>query len=335
MCQKKSAAPSLREPSLLARWTCAGISCAIFSVWCKFTFVSENQTPGVDVPMHSFHVPLALTVGYLVSLPILKYLVDLFLSGVDVKILLKESMLLYNVSQVAINGWMVWRFVDAVLNKQHPFIGDIYSTSAGASYAIWVHYCDKYLEFFDTYFMVLRGRMDQVSFLHVYHHFSIAWGWWIAMSLFPGGDSYFGALLNSWIHVLMYSYYAFALLKIPCPWKKILTQAQLFQFTSVVVYTFFSVQMWPKEQRESKHVICAAVQVWEMTSLFVLFSFFYMKSYGKKKSMQKASDEDQCQKAVKEGVAGAAQAVESAAKNAGKLASSVQSTKGKINVRPM
>ena len=72
-------------------------------------------------------------------------------------------MLLYNISQVAINGWMVWRFVDAVLNKQHPFIGDIYSTSAGASYAIWVHYCDKYLEFFDTYFMVLRGRMDQVS----------------------------------------------------------------------------------------------------------------------------------------------------------------------------
>ena len=26
-------------------------------------------------------------------------------------------MLLYNISQVAINGWMVWRFVDAVLNK--------------------------------------------------------------------------------------------------------------------------------------------------------------------------------------------------------------------------
>jgi len=161
MCQS-NAKPNLREPSLLARYTCAGISCAVFSVWWKFTFIPENQTPGVDVPMHSFLAPLALTVGYLISLPILKFLVKNCLDGVDVKILLKESMVLYNVAQVGLNGWMVWRFIDAVMNKNHPFIGDIYSTSAGASYAIWVHYCDKYLEFFDTYFMILRGRTDQV-----------------------------------------------------------------------------------------------------------------------------------------------------------------------------
>ena len=160
---KSTAPPALRESSLLARYTCAGISCAVFSVWWKFTFVPENQTPGVDVPMHSYHRPLALTVGYLVSLPILQYLVKNFLSDVNVKSLLKESMILYNVAQVALNGWMVWRFVDAVVNKNHPFIGDIHSTAAGTSYAIWVHYCDKYLEFFDTYFMVLRGRTDQVS----------------------------------------------------------------------------------------------------------------------------------------------------------------------------
>jgi hypothetical protein len=168
----------------------------------------------------------------------------------------------------------------------------------------------------------------------VYHHFSIAWGWWIAISLFPGGDSYFGALLNSWIHVLMYSYYAFALMKIPCPWKKYLTQAQLLQFTSVVIYTFVSIQMWPKDQREGKHIICAIVQVWEMTSLFVLFSFFYMKSYRNMKDLKKASDEDQCQKAVNEGVTGAAQAVESAAKNAGKFTTCKRtSVKGKTSMR--
>jgi len=326
-----------KEPSLLARYTCAGISCAVFSVWWKLAFVPENQTPGVDVPMHSWRVPLCLTVGYLISLPILRSLTNKYLSGVDVKILLKESMLLYNVSQVAINGWMVWRFVDAVVNKNHPWIGDISYTQAGTCYAVWIHYCDKYLEFFDTYFMVLRGRMDQVSFLHVYHHFSIAWGWWVAMSIFPGGDAYFGALFNSWIHVLMYSYYALALLKIPCPWKKYLTQAQLLQFTCVVIYTFAGVFFkWPRDQIDGRHYLCAAVQVWEMVSLFVLFSFFYMRSYNKKQSTKKANDEDQCQMAVAEGVHGAAQAVESAAKNANKFASSVK--KGSTThqtVRPM
>jgi hypothetical protein len=159
---KMCKASELREPSLFARYTCAGISCAIFAVWWKYTFVPEIETPGVDVPMHSWHTTALLTVGYLISLPLLKYFTDRFLAGVDVKILLKESMLLYNVAQVVLNGWMVWRFVDAVVNKGHPFIGDISSTSAGTAYAVWVHYCDKYLEFFDTYFMILRGRMDQV-----------------------------------------------------------------------------------------------------------------------------------------------------------------------------
>ncbi len=151
----------LRIPSLAERYTAAGICCAFFSVWWKFAIVPADQTPGVQVPIHSWHVPLVLTVGYIVSLPLLSAFTKKFLSKVDVKVLLKESMILYNISQVALNGWMVWSFVDAVVNKGHPFIGNIFSTIT--TYATWVHYCDKYLEFFDTYFMVLRGRMDQVS----------------------------------------------------------------------------------------------------------------------------------------------------------------------------
>jgi elongation of very long chain fatty acids protein 4 len=334
MCTKKiessvdAAAAKNKEPSLAARYITAGITGAVFSVWGKLTFVPESQTPGVDVPVHSYHNVLYLTVGYLISLPVLKFVVDSYLSKIwDMKLLLKESMILYNVAQVALNGWMVWRFVDAVFNKGHPFIGDVYTVHTGTVYAVWVHYCDKYLEFFDTYFMVLRGRMDQVSFLHVYHHFSIAWAWWIALTLYPGGDSYFGALFNSWIHVLMYAYYALSLCKIPCPWKRYLTQAQLFQFTSVVVYTL-CMPFVSKEKLETKHYICMYVQIWEMMSLFVLFSMFYRKSYGKKKAASKAlssdgnnkaSDDidDQCQMAV----AAASDAVGSAAKDAGKIAS--------------
>ena len=142
------------------------------------------------------------------------------------------------------------------------------------------------------------------------------------MNLFPGGDVYFGALLNSVIHVLMYSYYALALLKISCPWKKYLTQAQLLQFTSVIIYSVFSYMGWPKEDRESKHTLAVVIQVWEMVSLFALFSFFYARSYGKKKTNkgQQKIDEDQCQKAVTAAVVGAAEAVESTAKEASKIA---------------
>ena len=157
------------------------------------------------------------------------------------------------------------------------------------------------------------------------------------------GDAYFGALFNSWIHVLMYSYYALTLLKIPCPWKKYLTQAQLLQFTCVVIYTFAAAYFkWPRDQLEDRHYICAVVQVLEMVSLFVLFSFFYMRSYKNKQNTQNireekamSYDKDQCQVAP-EGVLEAAKAVESAAKNAGKFVYTVKK-KGlaRHSVRPM
>jgi elongation of very long chain fatty acids protein 4 len=139
----------------------------------------------------------------------------------------------------------------------------------------------------------------------VYHHISIAWAWWFAMLCYPGGDAYFGALLNSWIHVMMYSYYTLSLLKFSCPWKRYLTQAQLLQFTSVVVYTFFSVMIQVKKgTAEPKHYWCFAVQAFEMISLFFLFMHFYSKAYKNKKnseaSLKKATDNGSTEGSVPE-----------------------------------
>ena len=116
---------------------------------------------------------------------------------------------------------------------------------------------------------------------------SIAWAWWIALSVFPGGDAYFGALLNSFIHILMYSYYTLSLLKVPCPWKRFLTQAQLLQFLSVIVYTIFVVKGLYTQNAATTLYLCPAVQVFEMASLFFLFMKFYSKSYKNKKAASK------------------------------------------------
>jgi len=157
-----SSAP-LTPPSLMARYTCAAILVGIMGIWGKLTFVPETETPSVDVPLHSYRTPLSLTVGYLISLPILHLFTQRVLAKhFDLKALLFESMVLYNVAQVFLNGWMVYRFLDSLINRGHPFVGDISTVSTGTAYVVWVHYCDKYLEFFDTYFMVLRGKLDQV-----------------------------------------------------------------------------------------------------------------------------------------------------------------------------
>ena len=62
-------------------------------------------------------------------------------------------------------------------------------------------------EFMDTFIFVLRKSSRQVTFLHVYHHSSITFVTMLAAQFDTSGDTYLPALLNSWIHVLMYGHY--------------------------------------------------------------------------------------------------------------------------------
>lgn len=63
---------------------------------------------------------------------------------------------------------------------------------------IWVFYVSKIYEFLDTFIMLLKNNLKQVSFLHVYHHATISFMWWMIAHRAPGGDAYFSAALNSW-----------------------------------------------------------------------------------------------------------------------------------------
>ena len=68
---------------------------------------------------------------------------------------------------------------------------------------IYVHYNNKFVELLDTLFMVLRKKNKQVSVLHVYHHVMLIWAWFLVCRFHCGGDAYFGAMANSFIHVVM------------------------------------------------------------------------------------------------------------------------------------
>ena len=141
-------------PSTLARYTTASILVGFLSLFCYHAYPPKDATPGLNAPMHGFSTPLALTAFYLISLPSLKWVTEKYLAPrYDMKLLLTEAMIIYNVAQVFLNGWMVYAMVDAVLNRGHPFIGSRsisgVAINSGASYAVWVHYCDKYLEMFN------------------------------------------------------------------------------------------------------------------------------------------------------------------------------------------
>ncbi|MBZ3884508.1 Elongation of very long chain fatty acids protein 5 [Sciurus carolinensis] len=92
----------------------------------------------------------------------------------------------------------------------------------------------------DTFFFILRKNNHQITVLHVYHHATMFNIWWFVMNWVPCGHSYFSATLNSFIHVLMYSYYGLSSVRSMRPylwWKKYITQGQLVQFVLTIIQT--------------------------------------------------------------------------------------------------
>lgn len=91
---------------------------------------------------------------------------------------------------------------------------------------------------------------------------------------------------------MMYSYYTLSLLKIQCPWKKYLTMAQLTQFLSVIAYSACSIYLMPDE-RNWRNLLGYSIQVFEMSSLFILFMHFYRKAYSKKQTEKRSSTDSE------------------------------------------
>ncbi|XP_037073791.1 elongation of very long chain fatty acids protein AAEL008004-like [Pollicipes pollicipes] len=100
--------------------------------------------------------------------------------------------------------------------------------------ACWLFHVSKIIDFLDTVFLVLKKDHKRMTYLHVYHHGSMASGWWISTLYIPGGSCWIPGALNSFVHCVVYSYYLLAGLgprvRPYLWWKRYLTQLQLAQF---------------------------------------------------------------------------------------------------------
>lgn len=90
----------------------------------------------------------------------------------------------------------------------------------------------KVVDLLDTVFFILRKKESQATFLHIYHHFGMFFVGWVGTKYVAGGESVFVGIINSFVHVIMYSYYMFAAWKPEMKetifkFKKHVTQLQL------------------------------------------------------------------------------------------------------------
>ncbi|KAH1172859.1 hypothetical protein KIL84_016698 [Mauremys mutica] len=198
-------------------------------------------------------------------------------------------LVIYNAGLTLLSFYMFYELVTGVWEGGYNFFCQDTHSGGEADMKIvrvlWWYYFSKLIEFMDTFFFILRKNHYQITVLHVYHHASMLNIWWFVMNWVPCGHSYFGATLNSFIHVLMYSYYGLSAIPAMRPylwWKKYITQGQLIQFVLTIFQTSCGV-VWP----------CAFPMGWlyfqisYMISLIILFTNFYIQTYKKKASSRR------------------------------------------------
>ncbi|AIN95556.1 fatty acid elongase, putative [Leishmania panamensis] len=215
-------------------------------------------------------------IGYLVVV-ILLYK---FMAG-RTAYLLKYPMILYNMTQVVLSLTMainLGQFLGyGVFNLNGHFTSTI-------EYWIFIHYLTKFLDMFDTYFMLLRKKEEQLTFLHIYHHLTIGFIWGLLLQHgVANGTAFFGAWINSAVHALMYFHYLYTSLGYKNPLKKYLTQIQMIQFVLCILHAVLVVVLdlhIPKKW--------AVLQLCYHMTLLYLFMQFYQKGMRKLKHKAKA-----------------------------------------------
>ncbi|KFM79268.1 Elongation of very long chain fatty acids protein 7, partial [Stegodyphus mimosarum] len=91
-----------------------------------------------------------------------------------------------------------------------------------------------------TIFFVLRKKEKSITNLHVIHHAVLPICGWVLFRTETSGFQSFPVLLNSIVHVLMYSYYGLAAIGPHVQkylwWKRYLTIIQMVQFILVILF---------------------------------------------------------------------------------------------------
>ncbi|XP_038210478.1 elongation of very long chain fatty acids protein 4-like [Zerene cesonia] len=196
---------------------------------------------------------------------------------------LNRLLSIYNALQVASSMYIVLLYAKYILQygiitTRCPRGDDLRSVIVD----ILPYFIAKHIDLLDTVFFILRKKQNQVTFLHVYHHSAmVAWTWFHYM-YHPCDHFVVVGLINSFVHVIMYTYYGLASLGPEYSkfvwWKKHVTKIQLMQFVLVISNLYYQQKLTPCPIPAAFHYFC----LFSIGSFFILFINFYLRSYGNK-----------------------------------------------------
>ncbi|NXO93735.1 ELOV4 protein, partial [Certhia brachydactyla] len=196
---------------------------------------------------------------------------------------LRAPLLIYNLAMVALSSYMFYEFLVTSFLANYSYLCqpvDYTRSELGMRMArvCWWFFFSKVIELLDTVFLILCKKQEQVTFLHVYHHGSMLFNWWSGVKYVPGGQAFFIGMLNSFVHIFMYAYYALASLgprmRRHLWWKRYLTILQLCQFVAIAAHSSYN--LFTECPFPDGFNIAVFLYV---LSLLALFLHFYYRTY--------------------------------------------------------
>lgn len=153
------------------------------------------------------------------------------------------------------------------------------------------------IEWVDSVLLILRGKdlipPSNIQFgLHVFHHTvttSIVWTSW----KYPISTSWLGPITNSFVHVVMYGYYAATDLGLSRRWgTMVITPLQLTQFVVCLLWVSFE---WVAMAMWGSHACGSDVRTltWVYLCYVVFLILFYIMYSGKKTTLLKEKPKSQ------------------------------------------
>ncbi|KAK8779747.1 hypothetical protein V5799_018908 [Amblyomma americanum] len=242
--------------------------------------LGDPRTRDYPVVMNPLFVfPLVLSYIYFVKVAGPRWMkdrepfrVDGLVRAYNLIMVLLNAKLTYNLlSSMYLPGGSYSLWCQGISGLMDDGLIEIYKTG-------WIYVVMRYADFLDTVFFVLRKKFNQITHLHVIHHVLVALNVWFWVLFAPEGQVAFSLALNSFVHVVMYSYYLLAnmgpTVRKYLWWKKYLTTFQIVQF--VIICVHMSIPLFV-DCGFPRYLIYMGVA--QTMLVLVLFLNFYNKSY--------------------------------------------------------
>lgn len=201
---------------------------------------------------------------------------------------LEKTLIVYNFIQIFVSAWLVyegcvaWRYYNW---RCQPVDRSSSPQAVREALCVYVYYLAKISELLDTVFFVLRKKERQITFLHVYHHSVMPLISWGTTKYYPGGHGTFIGWINSFVHIVMYTYYFLSAfgpnMQKYLWWKSHITTLQMVQFCMVFIH---QTQLLYTDCGYPRWSVCFTLP--NAIFFYYLFNDFYQKSYKKKQQAQ-------------------------------------------------